>query len=165
MWEQRRKLLSLHAFKNLNGVVWPITRAGTKPIGPCKGIQDSLSLDSGFHAVDSGFQLVDSGFFVSGTLDSGFQSLVRFQIPQAEYIQDSGFHKQNFPDSGKIPLRGESLKLFIQLRGSFPLSYLYPRRSSKYFMSFHTFPFISVISTIEYKISRTHSGLLSSRLD
>ena len=56
-------------------------------------------LDSGLWTVDSGFQLVDSGCFVSGTLDSGFQSLVRFQIPQAEYIQDSAFHKQNFPDS------------------------------------------------------------------
>ena len=77
--------------------MWPIIRAGTKPIAPCKGIQGSLGF--WIHSVDSGFQLVDSGFFVSGTLDSEFQSLVRFQIPQAEYIQDPGFRKQNFPDS------------------------------------------------------------------
>lgn len=55
--------------------------------------------DSGLHAVDSGFHLLDARFFVSEALDSEFQSLVWFQIPQAEYIQDSGFHKQNFPDS------------------------------------------------------------------
>ena len=39
--------------------------------------------DSGFYFVDSGFQALDSSL-CQWNLDSGFQSLVKFGIPQAE---------------------------------------------------------------------------------
>ena len=41
-------------------------------------------LDSGFHAVDSGFQVLDSSL-CHWNLDSGFQPLVGFPIPYAEF--------------------------------------------------------------------------------
>ena len=59
-------------------------------------------LDSVFHAVDSGFQLLDPSLS-QWNLESGFQSLVGFGIPDSlscipdSKVQDSGFHKQKFP--------------------------------------------------------------------
>ena len=63
-------------------------------------LSESKTSDSGIHAMDSGCTL----------LDSGFQSLVGFQIPlaifriQAKFLDpmnrifpDSTFHKQTFP--------------------------------------------------------------------
>ena len=41
-------------------------------------------VDSGLHAVDSGFQVLDSSIF-QWNLDSGFQSLMGFRIPQAVF--------------------------------------------------------------------------------
>ena len=64
-------------------------------------------LDSGFHTVDSGFRIL-----CQKNLDSGFQSLVGFQIPIISGIpdssccipdskaQDSGFHSENLLDFG-----------------------------------------------------------------
>ena len=67
-------------------------------------------LDSGSHAVDSEFQLLDSSR-CQWNLDSGFQSLVGFQIPWTVFripkarILDST--SKNFPHSGiGIPLHG-----------------------------------------------------------
>ena len=69
--------------------------------------------------MDSGFQLwiADSQCWspCQWTSDSGFQSLARFWILWAEFrilgfSQDSGFHKQNFPDSGiRITVNGANI--------------------------------------------------------
>jgi len=77
--------------------------------------KSKIDLDSGFHAVDSGLQVLDSGFFFKWNLDSGFQSLMEFQILELYFLciaeskaRNSRFGKQNFPDSGiSIPLHGE----------------------------------------------------------
>ena len=67
---------------------------------PCKGIQDSLEFwipHGGFRIPGTGFQSLPVEF------GSRLQSLVGpwavFRIPKPR-IQDSGFHKHIFPDSG-----------------------------------------------------------------
>ena len=42
---------------------------------------------------------MESGFFVSGTLDSGFQSLVRFQIPQGFWLPQAKFPDSKFTNN------------------------------------------------------------------
>ena len=82
-------------------------------INPCKLIylvhdssharKSKTVLDSGLHAVRSGFQVLDSSL-CQWNLDSGFQSLVGFQIPNSR-ISDStskifpnaGLHEQKCP--------------------------------------------------------------------
>ena len=68
------------------------------------------SVDSGFYAMDSGFQVLNFSL-CEGNFDSGFQSLVRFQVSRAVFripkpripdftskiISESGFNKQESP--------------------------------------------------------------------
>jgi len=57
-------------------------------LAPCKGIQDSLGMDSRYWIT-----VFVSGFWILGSnclWDSGFLELY-------SKAQDSGFHKQNFP--------------------------------------------------------------------
>ena len=57
-------------------------------------------LDSGFYALDSGFQALDSDLFL---VELGFWIPILSRIPDSlscipeSKVQDSGFHKQNFP--------------------------------------------------------------------
>ena len=100
---------------------WRLTKIVEK--NPCKLIylvhdssharKSKTVLDSGLHAVRSGFQVLDSSL-CQWNLDSGFQSLVGFQIPNSR-ISDStskfsrmpDYTSKNVPDSGtRIPLRG-----------------------------------------------------------
>ena len=60
-------------------------------------------LNSGLHAVDSGFQVLNSSL-CWWNLDSGFQSLVGFQIPNSrvsdstsKIFPDAGLHEQKCP--------------------------------------------------------------------
>ena len=79
----------------------------------CKGIQEIL--DSRFHAADSGLQVLDIELFVRKTWipDSNrwWDPDSLSCIPKA---QDSGFHKQKFPDS----LRGSILFFVLHSWGS-----------------------------------------------
>ena len=72
-------------------------------------LSESKTSDSGIHAMDSGCKLLDSSR-CQCNLDSGFRSLVGFQIPlaifriQAKFLDpmnrifpDSTFHEQTFP--------------------------------------------------------------------
>ena len=65
--------------------------------------RQSLILDSGFHTVDSSFQLLDSNLM---SIEIGFRIQKICGIPDSlscipdSKTQDSGFHKQIFPDSG-----------------------------------------------------------------
>ena len=75
----------------------------------CKRIQDDLGFR--FYAMDSGSQALNSSLWW-WSLDSGLQSLVRFQIPKPMILNstgkispDSGFHEKNYSDSGiRVPL-------------------------------------------------------------
>ena len=120
-------------------------------IAPCKRIQDSLGFwiprcvfripGTGFQSLDSRFQQL-VGFRIAKALfripkpriPDSTSKISRVPDSTSKNFPDSGFHKQNFSDSGfhkqtfpgfRNPLHGANLKLFIQLRGSFPLSYLY----------------------------------------
>ena len=60
-------------------------------------------LNSGLHAVDSGFQVLNSSL-CWWNLDSGFQSLVGFQIPNSrvsdstsKIFPNAGLHEQKYP--------------------------------------------------------------------
>ena len=74
-------------------------------------LSESKTLDSGIHAMDSGCKLLDSSR-CQCNLDSGFQSLVGFQIPlaifriQAKFLDPMNrifriplFTSKRFPDS------------------------------------------------------------------
>ena len=68
--------------------------------------ESKIVSDSRFHAIDSRFHALNSSL-CWWDLDSGLQSLVRFQIPKSMILDstgkifpDSGFHGQNFSDSG-----------------------------------------------------------------
>ena len=85
--------------------------------------ESKIVSDSRFHAIDTRFHALNSSL-CWWDLDSGLQSLVRFQIPKsmildstgkifpdsgfhAQNFSDSGFHEQNFSESGiRIPLHG-----------------------------------------------------------
>ena len=70
-------------------------------------------VDSGFHAMDSEFQVLNSIFW-EGNFDSGFQSLVRFQVSravfripkpripnfQAKFFKSPDSTSKNLPDFG-----------------------------------------------------------------
>ena len=68
--------------------------------------ESKIVSDSRFHAIDTRFHALNSSL-CWWDLDSGLQSLVRFQIPKSmildstgKIFRDSGFHGQNFSDSG-----------------------------------------------------------------
>jgi len=79
-------------------------------ITPSKGIQDSL----GFWIPHCGFSILCQWNF-----ESGFQSLVRLQIPRSK-VQNSGFHNSNFLDSYfSRTAAGASQQMFLGLRHAF----------------------------------------------
>ena len=63
-------------------------------------MESKRALDSGFYALDSGFQALDSDLFL---VELGFWIPILSRIPDSlscipeSRVQDSGFHKQNFP--------------------------------------------------------------------
>ena len=68
--------------------------------------ESKIVSDSRFHAIDFRFHALNSSL-CWWDLDSGLQSLVRFQIPKSmildstgKFFPDSGIHEQKFPDSG-----------------------------------------------------------------
>ena len=90
---------------------WRLTKIVEK--NPCKLIylvhdssharKSKTVLDSGLHAVRSGFQVLDSSL-CQWNLDSGFQSLVGFQIPNSgisdstsKIFPNAGLHEQKCP--------------------------------------------------------------------
>ena len=81
---------------------------------PCKGIQDCLA----FQIPPHGSRIPCTEFqSLMVDLDSGLQSLVRFQIPKSIILDStgnmfpvSGFHEPNFSDCGiRILLQGAIL--------------------------------------------------------
>ena len=71
--------------------------------------QSKTVLDSGILAVDFGLQVVEPGFFVSGTWESGLQSLMEFRILWAVFwipkLRIPNFTSKNFPASGTPSMR------------------------------------------------------------
>ena len=75
--------------------------------------ESKIVLESRFHVMDSGFQALNFSLRW-WNLESGLQSLGKFQIPKpmildstGKIFPDSGFHKQNFSDFEiQIPLDG-----------------------------------------------------------
>ena len=66
--------------------------------------KSKIDLDSGFHAEDFGLQVLNSGFFFEWNLDSGFQSLMGFQIPWAVFPVYCRFQSPGFQISqAKFP--------------------------------------------------------------
>ena len=68
--------------------------------------ESKIVSDSRFHAIDFRFHALNSSL-CWWDLDSGLQSLVRFQIPKSmildstgKFFPDSGIHEQSFWDSG-----------------------------------------------------------------
>ena len=102
---QKRKKLSVinptNMTRTLFGKKWILTAL-------CKGIQGR-----GFRIPDTAIQIL-----CQWNVDSEFQTVAEFRIPEGKHYPDSGFLKQKFPDSGiRITLHGSYLnsKLFAPI--------------------------------------------------
>ena len=67
--------------------------------------ESNTNLDSGFYAVDSGFQVLDSE-----SLDSGFQSLIGFEIPGFRILKENIFRIPLYEAIGLRSIREKFLE-------------------------------------------------------